>query len=161
MHSPGLSQGMQHCSKGRMSLVSWNTSAPPHFVRDREKISSGMILSGRTRYLRYYLFISGTKPPLREETDHGPDDNNLFLLIPIFLLRQPESSAQKMMATRPGWEPDKKASRIVCCHTWHADSAALVRQQRFSCVPWQVINIHKCKHKQQPPGLLHAAWQAA
>lgn len=54
MHLPGLPQGMQHCSKGRMWLVSQSPSPSPHFVCDREKTWPEMVLSGRTRYLRYY-----------------------------------------------------------------------------------------------------------
>lgn len=140
-----------------------------------KKIWPGMVVSGRTRYLRYCLLISVMKPPLREETDHEPDFNHLFLLVPIFLLSEPESTDQKtLIPSLDGKQRKGIQNSLMPCHAWHADSAAPQapsapdEQLHISetatlhlCPLTKEMNILKCKHQQQPPWLLHRAWQAA
>lgn len=115
-----------------------------------KKIWPGMVVSGRTRYLRYCLLISVMKPPLREETDHEPDFNHLFLLVPIFLLSQPESTDQKTLIPsldgkqRKGIQnslmpchamPDMQTVLLHRLHQLQMSSYTLVKQQPFTCVP--------------------------
>lgn len=130
-----------------------------------KKIWPGMVLPGRTRY---YLLISGTKPPLERRLTMG---------------HQPSPPAHPNFPTEPAWKQcpkndrwqawmgnRKKGSRIACCHTWQADSAAPCSTGSISS-RWaatlhlhpltEEMSIHKCNHEQQLPGLFYGAWQAA
>lgn len=139
-------RGCSIALRGRMWLVSWSPSPSPQFICDREKIWPGVVLFGRTRYLRYYLFISGTK--ITFERGDWPWDR-LQPSLPA-CANFPTERAWKQCPKNdgyPAWMGTRKKgiqNSLLPHVTCRQCSYALVKQQALSCVPWQEMSIQKC-----------------